>query len=1071
MDSGLHSQSASGRQVGPLTFSQRRIWLEDQMSDAQTGMESHTIQVRFSGVIEPVALRSALAVLIQRHSVLRTTFHSDGGDPYQRIWNGTVRPFIAEIDLSNAPADGIERSISEILAREARSPFNLARGPMGRCVFVKRSDGCGELLLTLHRIVFDDSSIGVLADELRALYVAEVTSTSATMRRHEVQLVDAALQEYQCAEVASVRERLAFWQKHLDGANPLFEVPADFTSQPAGVNAPGHVRIPLDTTLLEELGVAATSYGVPVHVPLIAAWAVLLARLSAQGGVVTGLFLPRDRFPVLGPLDDIVPLHVRDCDSGTVAQLISQVAASIAAIERMPYTPPEWIVSSVRGGLSEEALHRFMIRVEMRNDDVAVEPHWNIQVARPAWLKASSFEIALSIQCSGKSVSADLFYAPQLFSRRTASGFAERLLRLVRGMLDGQTQVGSVSLLSTAEHRRVVTGFNSWQREGRRVQRPVAHETLLHELFEQQVHRRPRAVALVCGKTSMTYAGLNARANRLAHYLRAEGVRQESLVAICMERSAEMIVSMLAVLKAGGAYVPLDPGHPAQRLYQILADSGASIMLGRSNLKEVCASLGLRLINPRRKSDSAAIGRSPAHRPRRITQPSNLAYVIYTSGSSGEPKGVLIEHRNAVNATLARHRYYGRVKRWLLTSPIAFDSSVAVIYGALTGGGTLVVATDALMHEPRKLARKIVSEHIECALTVPEFLRQILEALGQTPVRRGTLRLITAGDVCSKAIAQSAQALGIPLFNEYGPTEATVWATVHDCSELPGSSSVPIGRPIDTAKIYILDSHQAAVPVGVVGEIYIAGGGVARGYLKRPELSEERFVRDPFDRGQAGRMYRTGDLGRWRPDGCIEFCGRRDSQVKVRGYRIELEDIESHLADIDGVDAAAMTWNEADAGPRRLIAHVVCGNRARFRPRIFHELLSRRLPSFMLPSAYVRLDALPVTSNGKIDRAALPRTATRNDTSTEYSAPRGPLEIRVATLWAQVLGVSRPGRRDNFFQLGGDSLNATRLVELCRREGARVSVPDLFRSPTLLEFARLLQTTKRQRARNCAAAR
>ena len=1040
--------------TGPLTFTQRRIWLRDQLAPA--GMESQVVQARITGSMEAEPLRSALAQLVRRHAILRTTFHSDGGDPQQRIWNLPLRPPLAELDLSEVPRRALERRIDGLLAAEARQPFNLAMLPLGRCLLVERGDGGRELLLTLHRITADDSSVEILADDLRALYAAELERGSSP-ERLPPQLVDAALRELQCADAVTVRERLAFWQQHLDGASPRIGLRSDFAPGTQGVRAAEHVVVPLRAEVIR----AAADSRQPAQVLLVAAWAILLSRLSAASGVVMGRSCAhrRQEFDtVIGPLDDCVPLHIRDCED-SVARLADRIAADLAAIDGMEYTPPEWIVAAVQGGLTGDALNQWMVRIDTGKS--TGEPGWSIHGVQPAWLQAPGFELALHIR-TGPEISAALFYAPHRFSARSVRELANRLVRLLRGMLaDIQAPAGGLPLVSPAERRRIVVGLNSPSRKSRRGRAPT-RTALLHGMFEDRVRRTPGRVALVCANVSMTYRELDTRANRLAHYLRAMGLAPDGRIAICMPRSVEMIVAMLGVLKAGGAYVPLDPHSPADRLRQILADSGAMAMIAPGSFRAMCADIGLRLVDPGRRGVRAAIAAHPGSRVRQSVprlRSSNLAYVIYTSGSTGAPKGVLVEHRHVVSATVARIRHYGRAGRSLLISPIAFDSSVAVIYGSLASGGTLFIATDTLSRDARGLARKIVSERIECVLTVPEFLRQIVDELGQIRRTPAGLRLVTAGEACPKSLVESAARAGLPLFNEYGPTEGTVWATVHECTVAPGP--VPIGRPIDGAKIYILDAAGNPVPIGVVGEIHIGGNGVARGYLNRPALSEERFVPDPFDGRSGARMYRTGDLGRWLRGGDIEFCGRRDSQVKVRGHRIELEDIESHLTTIEGVDAAAVTWEERDAGSRRLVAYVVCGVRGRFRPKHFDGRLSRQLPAYMLPAAYVRLDSLPVTRNGKIDRAALPGAAARSAVRGEYSAPRGPRETLVADLWKTVLGVPRAGRHDNFFQLGGDSLNANRLVDLCRKSGARVGVHDLFKSPTLAEFARLFRGVKR----------
>ncbi|WP_349780591.1 amino acid adenylation domain-containing protein [Xanthomonas sp. WHRI 7065] len=1056
------STNANDRLMGPLTFSQRKIWLTDQIAGDTAkhgaGTRRHTVQLRFHGRIDTAILGTALAVLIQRHAVLRTTFHSDGGDPYQRIWPAPPQVFFPELDWGDVSAATLERRIRRFMADDAGKPFNLSRGALGRCVLIRKGDGQADLVLTLHRIIVDDRSVGILADDLMTIYATTAQGCSLEDERPQAQLVDAALQQWQHAEAHDVRERLCFWQEHLRGAPACAELETDASAATGVGNRLGSVRVPLGAAIADDLARTSTGAGLAIHVPLIAAWAVLLSKLGAASNIAMGLLLPRHRAGgVVGPLDEIVPFQVRACDLASIDDLLARIGGDLAAIEAMASTPSEWILGNTEHGMADAVLDRVMVHLDTSVAHRSPSPHLSLRSQQPPPLYSASFGVALRIRAIDGRPTAELIYAARKFRNTSMQQLAARLAHVAGSIAgDGQRCAGSLPLLSPQQQRRVVAMFNARKP-------PSERNLLLHQLFEQQVRRRPDHPALKFGDASTSYRDLNARANRLAHYLRAQGVATEDRVAVCMPRGQDMIVAMLGVLKAGAAYVPLDPALPDDRLRHIIEDSGAVAAIAPRSLASLCKRARLPRIDLKQGASAAAIAIASARAPRLSASrlgPGNLAYVIYTSGSTGLPKGVLVEHASAVSSTRARQRYYCCIGRALLISPISFDSSIAVVYGALATGGTLVIASDAAARDARALARKIVSEDIDYVLTVPEFLRQILHELGGLRGVNPALRLVTAGDACPRSLVDAARSLSLRLYNEYGPTEATVWASVHDCSELGARAVVPIGRPIDTARIYILDAYGLPVAVGMIGEICIGGDGVARGYMHRPGLTGEQFVDDPFVRGVTGRMYRTGDLGRWLPSGHVEFCGRRDSQVKLRGYRIELEEIEAHLAAIAAVEAAAVRLEQTGANSQRLVAYIVCKDHVRFQPAAFQAQLSLGLPAYMVPAAYVQLKSFPLTPNGKIDRAALPRAAEKTVARGGYLAPRGDIELRLAALWAGVLVIPRVGREDNFFQLGGDSLSAARLVTSCRQHGWRVRVHDLFRSPTLKEFARRLRSSR-----------
>ena len=595
----------------------------------------------------------------------------------------------------------------------------------------------------------------------------------------------------------------------------------------------------------------------------------------------------------------------------------------------------------------------------------------------------------------------------------------------------------------------------------------------MHELFEAQAAKTPDAIALEYGDLRLTYAELNVRANRLAHQLRMLGVKPDALVAICIERSLEMIVGLLAILKAGGAYVPLDPDSPGERVSFMLKDCAPIGVLTNAHEQ---VRLSAALDRTAREipiidldADAEAWAGQPASNPDRTSvglTSRHLAYVIYTSGSTGHPKGVMVTHRNLVSSTFARTKTYGGYGRFLLLSPVSFDSSVAGIFGTLTSGGSLVIASREAVRDPSRLNDDISKFRVETLLCVPALYRQILEFSASGSCERSLSKIIVAGEICpSDLVSKSAKVRPQALFfNEYGPTETTVWSSMWPADpafvkDLEEHTSVPIGRPIPNTRIYILDRHGEPVPQGVTGEICIGGAGVARGYLNRPELTAERFVADPFAAESGARMYKSGDLGRYLPDGNIEFLGRNDFQVKIRGFRVELGEIEARLTQHPGVRQAVVLAREGESGDKRLVAYVVPQLDSVHLANELEAFLKERLPGYMVPSAFVLLKTLPLTLNDKVDRQALPAPGqTQRERGTPSLAPRDQLEFRLTRLWEKVLGVRPISVQDTFFDLGGHSLLAVRLMAQIEQQFSKpLPLALLFEAPTVEQLAHILR--------------
>jgi amino acid adenylation domain-containing protein len=661
----------------------------------------------------------------------------------------------------------------------------------------------------------------------------------------------------------------------------------------------------------------------------------------------------------------------------------------------------------------------------------------------------SQFDMSVSLRDSGERIEGGFVYATTLFERNTVERYLSYFTKLLEGMVaagEGQA-VHEIGILGEAERQQVLYEWNRTEAE--------IPSGCVHEWFEEQVRRRPEAVAVVHEGREFSYGELNRRANQLAHYLRGLGVKPDDRVAICVERSLEMIVGLLGVWKAGGAYVPLDPAYPVERLSYMLEDSMPVALLTQASVAERWVGMKQTTVPVLDLMEVAAWSDQAESNPERVVTGKDLAYMIYTSGSTGQPKGVMVEHDGLRNLAAAQIRAFAVEpdSRVLQFASFSFDACISEVVMALCRGALLYLLAqgkgEVLAGE--FLIRTVNRNAITHATLPPALLAALPEEAELTTVRT----LVVAGDTLSHSVARR-WAQGRRLINAYGPTEGTVCATLHDChAEEPGDP--PIGRPIANTRIYVLDEHGEAVPVGVVGELYIGGAGVARGYWNRPELTEERFVQDRFADEAGARMYRTGDLGKWWGNGEIEFVGRRDFQVKIRGYRVEMEEIEARLGEHAGVNEAVVVVRKEEAGEKRLVAYYTSREGAGASSVAAEELrsyLAGRLPEYMVPSAYVRLETMPLTANGKLDRKALPAPERQAYGVRGYEAPEGEIETIVAEIWAEVLKVERVGRQDNFFELGGHSLLAMRMIgRLRQRLGVEIGVDVLFARPVLASLA------------------
>ncbi|HEX2079654.1 MAG TPA: amino acid adenylation domain-containing protein, partial [Longimicrobium sp.] len=914
------------------------------------------------------------------------------------------------------------------------------------------------LLLTMHHIVSDGWSLGVFFDEISALYAAHREGREAELPGLPVQYADYAAWQRRWVSGEALREQADYWKNALGGAPELLELPTDRPRPAQMAHAGASLRVELDEALTTGLKALSRRHGTTLFMTLLAGWATVLGRLSGQDDVVIGTPTAgrgrREIEGLIGFFVNTLALRVDLSDAPTVAELLGRVKKRALAAQHHQDLPFEQVVELVdpARSMAHHPLFQVMFTWQNMSRGSLQLPGLEVGgVGAGSPDVQAKFDLSLSMQAAGDRIVGGLTYATALFERETVERWIGYLRRVLEEMVaDDGRRVERLALLPPEERSRLVDEWN-------RTEAPYPGESCVHELFEQQAARTPHAVALVHEDGELTYVELNRRANRLAHHLRSLRVGPDVPVGLCLERGPEMIVALLAVLKAGGAYVPLDPEYPEERLRYMLADSAPAVLLTQASLAELFA--GARVPRIRIDADAAEWAHEPAtDLPRGALTPEHLAYVIYTSGSTGRPKGVMNQHRALVNRLAWGRRAWGidADEAVLCKTSLNFDGSVREIFLPLMAGARVVLARPGGHRDPSYLLEVIGREHVTTVNLVPSLLQVLLEA----PVvesLRGLKRILCGGEALPGALLERFRQVlpEVELHNLYGPSEAATAVTAPRCRAEPGRAAVPIGGPIANTRAYVLDGAGEPVPVGAAGELYVGGAGVARGYRNRAPLTAERFVPDPFGGEPGARLYRTGDVVRWLADGRLEFVGRNDHQVKVRGFRVEPGEIEARLREHPGVREAVAVVREEVPGDRRLVAYCVAD--AAVEVETLRAHLSGRLPEYMVPAAYVRLDALPLTPSGKLDRSALPAPEGEAYVSREYEPPVNETEEALAAIWAEVLRVERVGRRDNFFDLGGHSLLAVQVVSRVRQAlGVELPLGELFTRPVLQDLAQEL---------------
>jgi amino acid adenylation domain-containing protein len=1031
----------------PASFAEQRLWFLDQV-DPFTAVYNVPLGLRLEGALDVTLLERSLQQIVQRHESLRTTFAGQDGIPLQIVTPSSKLAFKV-VDLRDLPESEREDEALRLANAEAQTPFDLRKGPLFRVVAIVLGVESHIVVLNAHHIVCDGSSLGLVLEELSALYPALLAGSPSPLAPVTTQYADFALWQSEWLSGAELERSLSFWKSVLAGTLSVLDLPSDRPRPQFQTFQGGGLRFPVSAELTAKLGALARQEGVTLFMLTLAAFNVLLHRLSGQSEILVGTpMVNRERAEIeksIGFYTNTVVFRT-DLSGAAAAEpltfkgLLGRVRKMTVDVLAHQDIPFEKVVEAVHPAraTSHNPLFQAMFGLQTAPQSALRLPGVRAMPIA-VYGGTSKFDLTLDMQEVGGAMEGLLEYSADLFERDTAERLARQFVTLLEGIVANPTaEIGTLPMLTADERRTILVGWNA-------TAAPYLAERRIHDLVAAQASSSPDAVAVELEGETLTYASLEGRATHLASYLQELGARRGAIVAICMDRSLDMVVALLAVLKSGAAYLPLDPSYPRDRLAYMLEDAKASIILTQADLRdglpvpEVGAAPKLLAVD----ADWDEIGR-PAHGSVALRSlspegsPDDRAYVIYTSGSTGKPKGVEVPHRAVVNflTSMAREPGLSSGDRLLAVTTLSFDIAGLELFLPLIVGATVVLASRDVATDGGLLLDALLGARITAMQATPATYRMLVEA-GWAPSVR-PLRLLCGGEALPPSLAEALLERATELWNMYGPTETTIWST---CTRIRDAEAISIGRPIANTQVYVLDPTLEPVPIGVTGELYIAGDGVARGYLGRPELTDERFIADPFSPNR--RMYRTGDQARFDADGALHFVGRRDSQVKVRGFRIELGEIEAALSLHPELRQVVVTVRSDATGDARIVAYVVVQPNASPTPTELRKHLRRTLPDHMIPHLFVELAAVPLTHNGKVDRRVLPdpfMAERRVVVEASNTAPTTDTEKVIAEIWRERLKVDTVTIHDNFFDLGGHSLLSMQVIHrVAARTGHRLN--------------------------------
>jgi amino acid adenylation domain-containing protein len=1045
----------------PVSYAQESLWFMEQMAP---GRATYNLPEawRLQGHLDLTALQRSLDEVVRRQEILRTNISVRDGKPEQAVLSSArIELRIVEVPSAENPESELQRR----LQAEARRPFTLGCAPLARAVLFRRDAQEHVLLLNLHHIISDAWSQRVFMRELARCYAAFVMGEAGSLPALPVQYADFSLWQRALVQSEAGRADLAYWQEKLRKPFKPLLLRTDHPRRAIRACNGATQFCDLPGPLVEALRDLSRKHGVTLFMTLLAAFTTLLHRYTQEEDVVVGSPMAgRERVEIEGLIGLFVNTHALRSDlSGdpTFVELLGRIREVVLEASAHQEVPCELVMQTFQGERARVGHPLFPVVFGWQG----ATPE---SLALPG-LQATLMEVdtgtakfdwtVLVTESQGR-LSLRSEFSTELFEDESMARLMHQFQVLLQSVVAApNSRISELPLLTRDERDHLLVKWNQTKTEYER-------DCCIHQLFEAQVERSPEAIALVFGGRTVNYADLNGRANQLARRLVAEGVAPGIKVGLCLERSFEMITGILGILKAGGAYVPLDRSYPSERLAFMTEDCGVSVLVtdsGWFSNQKLCSTIK-KVICLDAQQDPLA-GEDQANLPS-TANPWSLAYVMYTSGSTGTPKGVLVPHQAVVR--LVRNTNYlefSNEQVFLQLAPITFDASTFEIWGALLNGARLVIFP---AHVPslEELGRTIRDSQITTLWLTSGLFHQMVDH--QLENMRGLKHLLAGGDVLSPAhVARTSRELsGCQVINGYGPTENTTFTCCYRLPEVwPDDRSVPIGRPIANTRVYVLDKHMAPVPVGVPGELYAGGDGLAQGYLNQPELTAEKFVPNPFATDSRLRLYRTGDIARWLPDGNLEFLSRNDGQVKVRGYRVEPGEIENALIEHPAVEEAVIVARLDKSGTKQLVAYVVVRPGHQPVEAELREFLGRKMPSYMVPSHIIRLGALPLTVNGKIDRGALPepeQASAQNSPDGQVQA-RTPTEAMVCSIWREVLGRDRVGIHEDFFELGGHSLLATQVISRISKLGkVELPVVAIFEARTVSRLAGEIERAQRE---------
>ncbi|MEM7758013.1 MAG: amino acid adenylation domain-containing protein [Cyanobacteria bacterium P01_A01_bin.40] len=1069
----------------PLSFAQQRLWFLAQLAP-ESPLYNESAALRLSGQLNISILKRSLAELIRRHEPLRTTFSTDSkGKPVQVI-HPAAEISLPIINLEQLNLTIQQQEIEKLVTQEAQKVFDLEQDLLFRVTLLKLSSSEHVVLFTTHHIITDGWSTGILIDEIATLYQAFLAGEPSPLAELPIQYADFALWQRQWLSGKILKTQLHYWQQQLQGAPELIQLPTDRPRPTIQTYRGATQSFSLNTELTQKLQTLSRESGSTLFMTLLAAFATLLHRYSGQSDIVIGSPIANRNHSeiesLIGFFVNTLVLRTHFEDNPSVKELLAQVRETTLKAYEHQDVPFEQVVEVLQPQRSLSHSPLIQVMFILQNAPIGKMELPGVTFAQLERENTiAKFDLTLSVTETDQELQGFWEYNTDLFERSTIERMSWHLQTLLEAITENpQQQVTQLPLLNQAERHQLLVELNDTERE-------YPKDKCIHQLFEEQVETNPDVIAVVFEDQQLTYRELNARANQLAHYLKSLGVKPETLVGICVERSVEMVIGLLGILKAGGAYVPLDPHYPQQRLSYMLRDSDVTVLLTQSLLLESLPEHQAQIVHL--DTDWEVIAQRSQDNPEIGVGSENLAYVIYTSGSTGQPKGVMNTHQGICNRLLWMQETYqlNSRDRVLQKTPFSFDVSVWEFFWTLLTGARIVIALPGGHKDSNYLVDLIARQQITTIHFVPSMLQVFLQEpnLANCSCLK---RVFCSGEALPWELTQRFfSQLECQLHNLYGPTEAAIDVTYWQCQPQEKLQIVPIGRPIANTQIYLLDQSLQPVPIGVAGELYIGGDGIARGYWNRPELTQEKFIPNPFVPSLSEKLYKTGDLARYLPaltlkdtpsdkdtaspksplcglasqthHGNIEYLGRIDHQVKIRGFRIELGEIEAVLNTYPQIHQGVVIAREDIPGNKNLVAYMVTQEESLSSNQL-REFLKQKLPEYMVPNIFVSLDTLPLTPNGKVDRKALPEPDGEVCRQQEYVAPRNQSEAIIAKIFASVLGLSNVGIKDNFFELGGHSLLATQVISRLRKS-FEIDLPlrILFEKPTVAQLAEHISAT------------